>query len=156
MTTLRLADIGASWGLTRRPLRHWRRQLVLGLLRRGWLGTTLAEIEAAAAALIATLPQDTQEVARVEWRRRAPSRPTRPASVRGAGRPAAVADARSGAGVFRPVRGVRVMLAEAQDWLARSTIWLGDAWALTRRPVGDVVGAAGLTPAAGPMPQTGG
>jgi hypothetical protein len=44
-----------------------RRQLVLGLLRRGWLGTTLAEIEAAAAALIATLPQDTQEVARVEW-----------------------------------------------------------------------------------------
>jgi hypothetical protein len=48
------------------------------------------------------------------------------------------------------------MLAEVQDWLARSTIWLGDAWGLTRRPVGDAVGAAGLTPAAGPMPQTGG
>jgi 3-polyprenyl-4-hydroxybenzoate decarboxylase len=36
-------------------------------------------------------------------------------------------------------RGADVMLAEVQHWLARSTIWLGDAWALTRRPVGDVV-----------------
>jgi len=44
-----------------------RRQIYLGLLHTGWLGTTLAEIDAAAAALIAALPQDQQEVARVEW-----------------------------------------------------------------------------------------
>jgi hypothetical protein len=37
-----------------------------------------------------------------------------------------------------------VTLADVQDWLGRSTIWLGDAWALTRRPVGDVVAGMGF------------